>query len=420
MSGSVDLAALRAEARRLFDCGIAAADPARATARALAAHLPMPARGGRIFLLAFGKAACPMAEAALAHLPEAPARALVVTNDGAGRDVAGARVLEASHPEPDDRGEAAAGAAEALLQAAGAEDVVLVLISGGGSALLPAPAAGLSLADKVETTRLLLRSGLPIESMNLVRQGLSRLKGGGMLAAAAPARVEALILSDVVGDDLRAIASGPTVAPLGSRAQARTLLEEAELWEHLPDSARAVLRRARPAALPHPRPVNRLIGSGRLSLSAMADAACWSARIVTGELTGDVKDAARRIATEAQAAGPGPRILLFGGETTVRVTGPGQGGRNQELALRVALAEGMPARPWAFLSGGTDGRDGPTEAAGALVDAGTSARIRAAGADPAARLAANDSHPALVMAGDLVFTGPTGTNVADLQILCLG
>ncbi|MCC6007974.1 MAG: DUF4147 domain-containing protein [Rhodobacteraceae bacterium] len=417
---SAQVAELRAEARRLFAAGIAAADPAEAVSRALAQAMPRPGPGGRLHLLAFGKAACTMADAALATLSAPLAAAMVITNHGNGRAVPGAQVLEAGHPEPDDRGEAAAKRVEALLRDAREGDVVLALISGGGSALLPAPVAGLSLADKVAVNRLLLASGLPIESVNLVRQGLSRLKGGGMLAAAAPARVEALILSDVVGNDPRAIASGPTAAPLGSRAEARALLMGTGLWPALPAPARAALMRE-PAPRPRPpAPVNRIVGSGRLSLEAMAAAAAPRARIVTDCLTGDVGEAATRIAREAGCAEPGPCVLLFGGETTVRVTGPGMGGRNQELALRIALTAAMPMRPWAFLSGGTDGRDGPTEAAGGLVDAGTAARIRAAGGDAPALLSANDSHRALSLAGDLLLTGPTGTNVADLQLLLLG
>lgn len=417
-----DIAALRAEARRLLDLAIAAAAPEAAVRGALAACPPAPGPGGRLWLVAAGKAARAMAAAALAELP-APAGALVVTVRGSDAPLDGATVLAAGHPEPDAAGARAAERLEAMLAATAPGDVVLVLLSGGASALLPAPVAGLSLADKIAVNRLLLASGLGIEAVNLVRQNLSRLKGGGLLRAAAPARVETLILSDVIGDDPRAIASGPTAAPLGSAADARELLHRAGLWSRLPAAARAVLA-APPAARagpPPPEARNRIVGSNATSLSAMQAAARWPARIVTGALTGDVAEAADRIGAAARAATSAqrPALLLFGGETTVRVTGDGLGGRNQELALRVALGNALPGA-WAFLSAGTDGRDGPTDAAGGLVDAGTATRIAARGGDPAALLARNDSHRALALAGDLVVTGPTGTNVADVQVLALG
>jgi hydroxypyruvate reductase len=272
-----------------------------------------------------------------------------------------------------------------------------------------------SLADKAAVNRLLLASGAPIEAMNLVRQNLSRLKGGGLARLAHPAAVTALILSDVIGDDLRAIASGPTVAPLGDAAAAAAVLRARGLWDAVPATVRAHLAAAPPAP-PVPPADNRLIGSNARSVAAMA-AAAPGARVAAEPLTGDVAAAAARILAEGR-----PGITLWGGETVVTLRGRGLGGRNQELALRVALlaeaAGGWPTG-WAFLSAGTDGRDGPTDAAGGLVDAGSLARMRAAGIDPAARLADNDSHRALAAAGDLVVTGGTGTNVADLQVLIL-
>jgi hydroxypyruvate reductase len=291
-----------------------------------------------------------------------------------------------------------------------------MLISGGGSALLPAPALGLTLADKAEVNRLLLASGADITEMNLIRQQLSRLKGGGLLRAAAPARVTALILSDVAGDDLRVIASGPTVAPIGTAAEARAALVARGVWDRLPDAVRLHLERA-PEPAPLPEAENRLIGSNAISVAAMAEAAP-GARVVEAPLVGDVADAAVGIWDTAS----GPGIWLFGGETTVVLRGEGLGGRNQELALRVALeaeARGV-AGPWVFLSGGTDGRDGPTEAAGGIVDPGSLGRMRAAGVDPAEYLARNDSNAALAASGDLLVTGATGTNVADLQVLIRG
>ncbi len=397
----------------LFRAGIAAADPRDAVFGSLAqdpVHVPAT---GKLFLLGLGKAACTMTEAALSHLQ--PAAALVVTNYENARDVSGATVMPAGHPVPDENGLRAACALEALLAQATEMDRVLVLVSGGGSALLPAPVDGLSLSDKAEVSRLLLGAGLDIVQMNAVRQYLSRLKGGGLLRQAAPAPVTALILSDVIGDDLRAIASGPTVAPIMQRAEVIDMLRAQGLWDKLPLAARTALERAQNTPT-LPQAENRLIGSNRLSLDAMAQAAPQS-YIASDALVGDVAEAAERVVTLAQ--GKTPQLALFGGETTVILRGDGRGGRNQELALRVAMAlQGQPH--WRFLSGGTDGRDGPTDAAGAIVDGGTIDRIRAAGGDPERLLVNNDSHRALELAGDLLITGATGTNVADLQILSLG
>ncbi|MEZ5911432.1 MAG: glycerate-2-kinase family protein [Paracoccaceae bacterium] len=222
--------AMRAEALRLFQAGLAAADPA-AVVDAELSRAPL-APGLRWHVIAIGKAARRMAEAALARVDAASA--LVVTNYENAAPLPGAEVLAAGHPVPDENGARAGQRVLARLAELGPGDAVLALISGGGSALLPAPAEGMTLADKAEVNRLLLASGAEIGQMNLIRQQLSRLKGGGFLAAAAPAPVRALILSDVVGDDLRAIASGPTVAPLGTRAEASAILRDLGLWERLP------------------------------------------------------------------------------------------------------------------------------------------------------------------------------------------
>ncbi|TXH95719.1 MAG: DUF4147 domain-containing protein [Pseudorhodobacter sp.] len=404
---------LRDRAKALFQIACQAADPGLALTRALeTAPLPALGPGGRYRIVAVGKAAIPMAEALLPQLT-APYEAIVVTNYENARPVAGAIVNAAGHPVPDENGAKAAWAVEAMLLNAKPADRVIALISGGGSALLPAPVAGVTLAEKAEVSRLLLGAGVDISQLNLVRQSLSRLKGGGLLRAAQPAPVTAYILSDVIGDDLRVIASGLTVSPVGSHEDARKLLQSLNLWPRLPASVRAALDRQE-APRPPLSAANHLIGSNRKSLEAMADA---GAVVVSDQLVGDVAEAAAHIIAAAQNAKA--ETLVFGGETTVTLHGKGLGGRNQELALRVAM--GMPdlGRPWAFLSGGTDGRDGPTDAAGGIVDAGTKARIIAAGGDPAALLANNDSHRALGLAGDLLVTGATGTNVADVQILTL-
>lgn len=408
---------LRKRAEQLFGIACQAADPARALAAALeTAPLPRPDSGGVYRVVCVGKAALPMAAFLLDRLAGKPHQTLVVTNYENAGELPGAVVLAAGHPVPDTNGAAAAVAVERLLEDASPADRVIALISGGGSALLPAPVAGITLEDKAAVNRVLLANGFEITEMNLIRQQLSRLKGGGMLRASV-APVVAYILSDVIGDDLRVIASGPTVAPIGTRAEARALLQSRGVWADLPAAVRAVLTGGA-AAAPLPLARNILIGSNRKSLEAMADAEPEAA-IVDDHLTGDVADAAARIVQAASAA-QGPACLIFGGETTVTLHGKGLGGRNQELALRVALAMPDLGRDWVFLSGGTDGRDGPTDAAGGVVDAGTAGRIRAAGADPAALLADNDSHAALKLADDLLVVGATGTNVADVQVLLIG
>lgn len=413
---------LRAEARRLFAAAVRAADPAGALRAAWAISPPEPpAAGGAWLVVAVGKAAMPMAEAALALLADAPVRALVVTNYENARPLPGATVMAAGHPVPDENGAMAGRAVAAALEGAGAADRVVALISGGGSALLPAPAPGLTLDDKAAVNRLLLAHGYEITEINLIRQQLSRLKGGGMVRLAAPAPVVAYILSDVIGDDLRAIASGPTAAPLGTRADARRLLQGRGVWDRLPPAVRDHLETPEPAAADLPAAVNLLVGSNRKSLEAVeAASGTPETRIVSDRLTGDVGEAAEAILATAGAAGAGPACLIFGGETTVTLRGRGRGGRNQELALRLALAAPERlGRPFVFLSGGTDGRDGPTEAAGGIVDEGSAARMRAAGADPEALLANNDSNAALAASDDLLTVGATGTNVADVQILLL-
>lgn len=400
-----------------FQAGVEAADPAKATKRALTrAPLALP-DGGRLFIVAMGKAACAMAEAALRLVPTGtPVEALAVTNYENARELEGCRVMAAAHPEPDENGLAAAQAIASLLDKAQANDRILALVSGGSSALVPLPVSGVSLDDKIAVNRALLAGGLDIVAMNLVRQSLSQMKGGGFLQLAAPAPVRSLILSDVVGDDLRVVGSGPTVAPIGPVSQARKVLEEAGLLAAFPASVQTALERP-DQAQSLPDTSAELIGSNAQSLQAMATRA--AAQRIDEPLVGDVQSAAARVVARAIQGGD---ALAFGGETTVVLTGDGRGGRNQELALRVACEaekQGL-SEPWVFLSGGTDGRDGPTDAAGGLVDHTTLPRLRALGVDVAEALARNDSFAVLQAADDLLMTGATGTNVADLQLFLRG
>ncbi len=410
---------LQETALRLFQAGVDRADPARALRQQLMLEpLPELPEGGQYYVVSIGKAAIPMMREALAHVSDA-CSALVVTNGENADEVDGATVMIGSHPVPD-QGSADAGKTVLDFVAnAGADDRVIALISGGGSALAVAPSAGISLEDKAQVNQLLLSAGLDINQMNLVRQQLSDLKGGGLLRQAAPAPVFAYILSDVIGDDLRAIASGPTVAAISDRGAARDVLEKSALWDAVPQSVRNHLSQPGGSAR-RPSARNTLIGSNRFSLDAVAALAAkdWDTQIVSHALVGDVRTAARQIIDAAQAvSNRRPTALLWGGETTVQIHGDGRGGRNQELALRVAqMGADMLAGEWLFLSAGTDGRDGPTDAAGGIVNSQTWEAISKVGYDPQTLLDNNDSYTALSVAKSLVITGGTGTNVADLQI----
>ncbi len=300
---------MRQRAVKLFEVAVNAANPALAL-RPYLADLPVIA--GRYVLISIGKAACSMMEEAIANLPkDAAFEAIAVTNYENARDIERCVVMAAGHPVPDENGEAAGLAVIDLLKTTTVNDVVLTLISGGGSALLPAPIKGVSLADKAEVSRILLGAGVEIAAMNLVRQQLSRLKGGGMARLASPAKLKGFILSDVIGDDLRVIASGPTVAPIATRTAARELLTNLNVFGQMPASVQACLKVNAPEmALPVSE--NTLIGSNGQSLRAM-QAAFGDGIIVNDSLTGDVEDAAAFI---LQSAHDNPaKTLIFGGET---------------------------------------------------------------------------------------------------------
>jgi hydroxypyruvate reductase len=361
---------------------------------------------------------------------------IIVTNHENVREIPEFEVIGAGHPLPDANGLKGARAVADRVKKAQAEDLVLVLISGGGSALLPYPPESVSLDDKVATTELLLACGADIGQINTVRKHLSVLKGGGLAKLAAPASVHALILSDVIGDDLSAIASGPTVPDPTTYAQAIEILKNKGVWENIPESVRTRLQKGCAGELPETpklndpvfsKVANTLVGSNSISLQAMKAAAVHegcSARIYSTALCGEARDEAQELAEvmAREVKIDEPLALLSGGETTVTLRGAGRGGRNQEMALAFAIAaekHKLMARQWVFLSGGTDGRDGPTDAAGAIVDPWTLARIRESGQDPVELLQANDSYHALDESGDLLRIGATGTNVADLQILLL-
>ena len=422
---TADLPALRTAAAQAFRAAVRRADPGLALTDCTdRSGLPRPSGDGKTIVIAVGKAAPAMMRALIPHIA-GPRVLICVTHRENTDTVAGTEVFRAGHPVPDEVGAQAALRVQAALQETTAGDVVIALISGGGSALLPAPPPGVSLEDKQALNRCLLGSGLNINMMNAVRQQVSMLKGGGMLHLAAPAPVTAYILSDVIGDDLRAIASGPTVSPIATRAEVRDLLARTGIMASLPESIRHHLRQPEARTTP-PEAQNHLIGGNRESLAAAAAALAprFAASVEAEPLVGDVSAAATTIyeTLMRRVDAPGPTAVIWGGETTVTLRGDGLGGRNQEMALRLAcLMDRAPvSRPWVFLSAGTDGRDGPTDAAGGIVDQATIARISAAGGAPEALLARNDSNAALRMADDLFITGATGTNVADIQVLLLG
>ncbi|MBL4750705.1 MAG: DUF4147 domain-containing protein [Amylibacter sp.] len=409
---------LRADAKDAFMAGVAAAVPDRTLGQAFEKQPLSEKTVGKYIIISVGKAACNMAQSAIGALPQGAAfEAIAVTNYENVTKIDGCRVFGAAHPVPDANGQAAAHKVIALLKSATKDDVVLALVSGGSSALLPSPAEGVSLEDKAQVNEVLLASGFDITSMNLIRQSLSNLKGGGFLRYAQPAKVRSYILSDVLGDDLRVVGSGPSIGPIGTFAQARNLLIENGIFDKMPTSVRAYLDTAEERQS-LPKPDATLICSNTQSLAAMAQKA--GAILIAEPLIGDVHDAADRILADVKTH-KAPFILAYGGETTVNLVGNGKGGRNQELALLVAekaTRAGLTGS-WVFLSGGTDGRDGPTDAAGGLVDDQTLDRITAKGGVIADLLANNDSYKALKLSDDLLMTGATGTNVADLQLFIM-
>ena len=404
-----------------FQAAIDQADPEAAVARHMTA-LPHNTNG-RVIVIAAGKAAPAMLRGAMTHLGQ-DIEALCVTHKENQDRIENIPFFNSGHPIPDDVGLDATQKIAEVLADTTADDHFIALISGGASALLPAPAQGISLADKQALNAALLASGLDIVEMNMIRQQVSTLKGGGLLRQAAPAPVSAYILSDVVGNDLRAIASGPTVAPLGTKTSARKRLQQVGAWDTLPTSIQTHLQ-GPDVSDDLPNASNTLVGSNRQSVEAAAAHLRSDFNVIEIDepLVGDVGTAAKTFIAALDNHLPvrAPTAIVWGGETTVQLRGDGLGGRNQELALLVAqhLNARNPSQTVHFLSGGTDGRDGPTDAAGAIVDAGTWPRITDAGLDPAALLANNDSYAALQASDDLLITGATGTNVADIQILMI-
>ncbi|MEM8558115.1 MAG: glycerate kinase [Bacteroidota bacterium] len=418
-------------AKALFEAAVAGAQPPALLRDVRLAGLlsRAPSAFQRIVLVGAGKASMAMAGVLEEQLGAALDVGLVVVPHGyrasfpAGQPAPQrVEVVEARHPVPDEAGIRATRRVLALAGGLGADDLLLVALSGGGSALWPAFADGIALDDAQATFRLLLHSGADIHAMNTVRRQLSRIGGGGLAQAAHPATVLTLAISDVVGDDLATIASGPAVPDPTTRADALAVVERYGLTDRVPASVRAHLisAEAQQDAAAFERARTVLLGSNWNALVAAEREATRQgfAVVMHDELIeGEARDVGRQLAQEALALDVDrPTCLLWGGETTVTVTGDGRGGRNQELALAAALELDGSTRDLVLLSGGTDGIDGPTDAAGAWATPQTAARARAEGLSPEDYLARNDAYAFFDAVGQLLKPGPTHTNVMDVQV----
>jgi len=399
----------------------------------------------RLLVAGFGKAACPMANAIEDTLGDLVTRGIVITKYGhAGNQrpkVSGQHskitIFEAGHPVPDENGVNGTNEVIRLLKDADEDTLVLCLISGGGSALLVSPYKGITLSEKQKVTQHLLKAGANIEELNTVRKHISGVKGGRLAEAAYPARIISLMLSDVIGDRLDVIASGPTSPDPTTYDDALKVMNKYGLTDKTPPGILDVINKGAERIITDTpeegniifeRVENIIIGSNRFALDAAkqrAEELGFYAEIISAELTGEARDAAKWLAEKVRKSGSAevqkhkkPLCLVSGGETTVSVTGNGLGGRNTEFALAFAMEiEGVDGV--VLLSAGTDGTDGPTDAAGAIVDGKTIENARASGIDPETYLENNDSYNFFKKIDSLLITGPTGTNVMDLQIVLL-
>ncbi len=441
-------ARLRRAAARILDQAIAAVDPYAATARAVrrtehgiqvgGRTYPL-ALGARVVVVGAGKACAPMARAIEETLGDRLTAGVVVVKTGYTARLERVSLLEAAHPVPDEAGRAAAQRILDLLAGLTPtpQDLVICLISGGGSALLPLSRPEVTLTDMVRTTDLLLRSGATITEINCVRKHLSAIAGGQLARAAAPARLVTLIVSDIVGSPVDAIASGPTVPDPTTYGDALGVLDRYRLTDRVPSAVRDTLRKGAGGDLPEtPKPQDPVFRDAQVMVIADNEQAAraavaeaerqgFHALLLSTYIEGEARKVGRtlggigqRIAEMGKQVTP-PVCIVAGGETTVTVTGTGTGGRNQELALAAAhVLHGLP--DVLLVSFATDGTDGPTDAAGGVADGTTLTRARAAGLDPDRHLAANDAYPCLEAIGDLIRTGPTNTNVNDLMLILCG
>jgi glycerate 2-kinase len=437
---------LRKAARQIFDAAVHAVDPAAAIHRHVKREGARLTIGGelldltairRIVVVGLGKAGASMAGATEEILGERIQRGLVVTKYGHVQPTRIIRLHEAGHPVPDEAGIAGAQAILDCVEGLGPEDLVLVLISGGGSALTPAPVEGISLAEKQTLTKALLACGADIREMNMLRKHISRIKGGQLARAAQPALVRTLILSDIVGDPLDAIASGPTVPDPTTYADALGILDKYRIRQEIPASIRTHLESGAAGKVSEtPKPTDPLFGRVKSLMVASNIQALEAAKaeaqrlglvpmILSSFIEGETREIARMhaaLALEVRSSGnplKPPMCFITGGETTVTLKGKGKGGRNQEFSLAAAL-DIAGLSDVVVLSAGTDGTDGPTDAAGAIADGETVKRAVVAGLKPRAALDGNDAYPFFERLGDLIITGPTRTNVMDVRLVLVG
>jgi len=393
-------------------------------------------RVDRIIVVGAGKATAPMAKAIEELVGERIAEGLISVKYGHGVPLSRIVTIEAGHPVPDANGLEAGKRIMAMVAQAGPQDLIICLLSGGASALMPLPAAGLSLADKQAATQVLLACGATIHQINAIRKHLSAIKGGRLAAAAHPAPTLCLILSDVVGDDIQTIASGPTTADATTFADCLAIVKGFGVEDRMPPAVMDHLQNGAAGNVPetpgpdHPAlatTANRLIGTNLLALEAARQKAVqlgYNTLILSSLVEGQAEEVAGFLAAIARQVPQGhpvgaPACILAGGETTVVVKGKGRGGRNQHLALAAAARIRGPA-PVTLLSAGTDGTDGPTDAAGAMADNATIDRAVGLGLEPSTCLADNDAYRFFQALGDLVITGPTLTNVMDVQVMLVG
>jgi hydroxypyruvate reductase len=436
---------LRQSSRLIWEAALNAANPATCIRKFLQLRDDVLIAGGkemeirgRLIVIGAGKPSAKMAQVVEETLGSHITDGLIVTKYGHALPLRRMKLVEASHPIPDTAGIRAVHDTRELLRGLTKEDIVLVLISGGGSALWPAPAEGITLEEKQEVTQLLLRAGATIRELNAVRKHLSDIKGGQLARWASPARVVSLIMSDVIGDPLDFIGSGPTAPDTTSFSDAFAIIQKYGL--DVPDAVKERFQEGARGNIPDtPKPGdpvfknvdNYVIANNRLLVDAAMDKARelqFNTLILGTEVEGEAKDIGRFLAAisreTARTGNPikPPACILAAGETTVTVRGHGVGGRNQEMALAWAIS--MAARPFSaqacFASVATDGTDGPTTAAGGLVDPFTCSRAIELGLMPQKFLRANDSSNFLKTTGDLIVTGPTQTNLMDLQILLVG
>lgn len=418
----------RQDALQIFDAALRASDPAAAVLK----HLHVEGEFRRIFVVGAGKAGASMAQAVEQTLDARVAGGLINVKYGHTLPLKHIELHECGHPIPDASGLIGAERIAQIAREAAWGDLVICLISGGASALLPLPVQGVTLEDKQHLTRLLLACGANIHEMNCLRKHLSRVKGGQLARLASPARVLTLILSDVIGDNLDVIGSGPTVPDSSTFADAQAVLDKYGLWEQVPPAVATHLRRGeeetpKPGDPVFERVQNLIVGSNRLAVDAAAmeaRALGYRSLILSTLIQGETREVAHMhaaIALEASASGhpvEPPACIISGGETTVTLRGDGLGGRNQEFALAAAIdINGSPNIT--VLSAGTDGTDGPTDAAGAVVDGDTVRSAANIGLSAADHLARNDSYRFFAGGGGLIKTGPTNTNVADVCLMLI-